>query len=119
MNASTLPTRTSRDILKLLRDWAGDMNELRQPEDLVVASAAQAENYGRHMATGSVLSGLVRLGVIPLGVIAAVFLARELGPGDFGVFAVASSIVWWAQQTLNAFFNRTSIKLVAETAEWQ
>lgn len=71
------------------------------------------------MATGSLLTGLVRLGVIPLGVIAAIFLARVLGPGDLGVFAVASSIIWWAQQTLNAFFNRTAIKLIGETSEWQ
>lgn len=95
------------------------MNELSLPPGVGADQITAAESYGRHMATGSLLTGLVRVGVIPLGVVAAIFLARVLGPRDLGVFAVASSIIWWAQQTLNSFFNRTAIKLIGETSDWQ
>ncbi len=95
------------------------MNESLGPQGVSSDYAATAEIYGRRMATGSLLTAGVRVGVIPLGVVASIFMARQLGPADFGVLAVASSIIWWAQQTLNAFFNRTAIKLIAETAEWQ
>lgn len=89
------------------------------PTPGVTSARRAADSYGRHMATGSLLMGMVRVGVIPLGLLAAVVLARALGPGDLGVFAVASSLVWWAQATLNAFFNRTTVKLVAEATDWQ
>jgi O-antigen/teichoic acid export membrane protein len=73
----------------------------------------------RSVATGGVLLMLGRAVVVPLGLIAGAFLARVLGPADFGLFAVGLSVVVWARMTISMFFNRPSVVLIAESSEWK
>lgn len=78
-----------------------------------------AEQMGRSMAAGGVLMVLGRVAVLPAAIIAAAFLARVLGPTDFGIYSVAMSIIVWARMTISMLFNRASIILIAESSEWE
>lgn len=78
-----------------------------------------AQSYGQQMASGSLWIGLARASLIPFGIITAIFLARRLGPSDLGVYAVAASVAFWVQQTINGFLDRAAIKLIAEGNDWK
>lgn len=82
-------------------------------------AADDAQAYGRQMASGSLWIGLARASLIPFGIITAIFLARRLGPSDLGVYAVAASVTFLVQQTINGFLDRAAIKLIAEGSDWQ
>jgi O-antigen/teichoic acid export membrane protein len=60
-----------------------------------------------------------RTAVLPAGLIASAFLARVLGPTDFGLFSVAVSIVQGARMFISMLFSRASIKLISETSDWE
>jgi len=73
----------------------------------------------RSVATGGVLLMFGRAAVLPLGLIAAAFLARALGPADFGLFSVGLSVMVWARMTISMLFNRPSVVLIAASSEWE
>jgi O-antigen/teichoic acid export membrane protein len=70
--------------------------------------ASTAEQTGRSMAAGGVLMVLGRVAVLPAGVIASAFLARMLGPADFGIYSVAISIIAWARMTISMLMEGVS-----------
>jgi O-antigen/teichoic acid export membrane protein len=71
------------------------------------------------MAAGGIFMVLARTAVLPAALITAVFLARMLGPADFGIYNVAISIIIWARMTISMLLNRASIKLISETSDWE
>jgi O-antigen/teichoic acid export membrane protein len=87
--------------------------------DVTEERASTTEQIGRSMAAGGVLMVLGHVVVLPAGLIAAAFLARMLGPADFGIYSVAMSIVVWARMAISMLFNRASIILIAESSEWE
>jgi len=97
---------------------SGADTAVRQP-DVAPETVSAAEQIGQSLAAGGLLMILGRLAVLPAGLVASVFLARVLGPADFGVYSVAMSIITWAQMTISMLLNRASVKLIAETTEWQ
>jgi O-antigen/teichoic acid export membrane protein len=74
---------------------------------------------GRSMAAGGVFMILGRAAILPAGLLTAIFLARTLGPADFGIYNVALSVIVWARMTISMLLNRASIKLISESADWQ
>lgn len=70
------------------------------------------------------MSGTIRIFlaealILPTGFITAVFLARKLGPTDYGMFALASVLVLWIEWGSTSLFSHTTIKFVGETSEWE
>jgi O-antigen/teichoic acid export membrane protein len=99
------------------RDETGD-TVIDQPE-VVAQCTSAAEQIGRSIATGGVLMMLGRAVVLPAGLISAAFLARVLGPADFGLYSVVMSIVVWVGTVISMLFNRASIILIAESSDWE
>jgi PST family polysaccharide transporter len=80
---------------------------------------ATAEELGRSMAAGGVLMVLGRAAILPAALVTAAFLARMLGPADFGLYNVALSIIVWVRMTISMLLSRASVKLISETADWE
>ena len=51
---------------------------------------------------------------LPCGAILLAVLTRQLGPANFGLYVLAVAVISWIEWTLNAFFSRASVKLLAE-----
>jgi O-antigen/teichoic acid export membrane protein len=92
----------------LARDGAGTAS-------ITETGAAQ----GRHMAVGTLRLLSVHTLLLPLGLLTTVFLTRQLGPELYGVFAVAASIVIWVRGSITRIFGQTTVKFVAEAADWR
>lgn len=52
--------------------------------------------------------------VLPSSLLIAVFLARVLGPGGFGLYALTLAIIMTLELVITFFFSRTTVKLTAE-----
>lgn len=75
-------------------------------------------------ATGEVFGGSARVFAaeaiaLPTALVAAGFLTRRLGPGDYGVFTLTTALVAWLEWTLTSLFARASVKLVADADDWR
>jgi O-antigen/teichoic acid export membrane protein len=75
-------------------------------------------------AGGRTLSGslYVFLGealIFPTGLITTAFLTRQLGPADYGLFTLASTLIAWVQWTITSIFARATIKFVGEVDDWR
>ena len=64
--------------------------------------------------TGTIRIFLAEALILPTGFITAVFLARKLGPIDYGLFALASLLVLWIEWGSTALFAHTTIKFIGE-----
>jgi len=74
---------------------------------------------GRHLISGTIRIFLAESLIIPTGFISAVYLARKLGPIDYGLFALASIIILWIEWLNVALFSHTTIKFVGEAKDWK
>lgn len=57
--------------------------------------------------------------MVPTGLLTAAYLARRLGPDDYGLFMLATALVAWLEWGLTAVFSRASVRLVAEASDWR
>ncbi|MCC2671834.1 MAG: rane protein involved in the export of O-antigen and teichoic acid, partial [Armatimonadetes bacterium] len=57
--------------------------------------------------------------MLPTGLLTAAFLTRALGPGGYGQYTLAASLVLWAEWSVAALFSRASIKLAGEADDWR
>jgi O-antigen/teichoic acid export membrane protein len=55
---------------------------------------------------------------LPTGIVTAGLLSRALGADLYGSFSVASSIIIFIELISSQFFTRTTVKFVAEAADW-
>jgi len=69
--------------------------------------------------TGTIRIFLAESLIIPTGFITAVYLARKLGPIDYGLFALASVFILWIEWLNAALFSHTTIKFVGEAKDWK
>jgi O-antigen/teichoic acid export membrane protein len=77
----------------------------------------------RTASIGNLAAGTVRIFaaevlVVPTGLLAAVFLTRQLGPELYGVFTVAAALVIWVELAATILLSRTAVKFVAESVDW-
>jgi O-antigen/teichoic acid export membrane protein len=56
---------------------------------------------------------------IPTALAVAAFLARRLGPADYGRYVVAAAIGGWIEWTLSSVVSRAAIRQVAASADWR
>jgi len=54
-----------------------------------------------------------------MGIIAAAFLTRQLGPSDYGLLTVTVAIILWIEAAVSLGFSRAAVKLVAEAEDWR
>jgi len=73
---------------------------------------------GLQMMTGTIRIFFAEALILPTGFITAVFLARSLGPIDYGLFALASRLINWIELIGTSVFSSTTIKFVAEEPDW-
>jgi O-antigen/teichoic acid export membrane protein len=92
----------------LVRDSAG------------VESAVEIESgHGRHMAVRTLKLLAVQALALAAGLLITTFLTRQLGPELYGLYTVAATIVIWIELSASLMFNRTTVKFLAEAADWQ
>ncbi|MFI5323065.1 MAG: lipopolysaccharide biosynthesis protein [Thermodesulfobacteriota bacterium] len=73
----------------------------------------------RHMLDGTVRVFLSESLLIPTGLLTTIFLTRMLGPGNYGIYGLAVSIVLWIEYSICNMFGGTSIKFIGETDDWE
>jgi len=56
---------------------------------------------------------------IPAALVIAAFLARRLGPAQYGLFVVTATVAGWLEWTLAALFSRAAIRHVAASDDWR
>lgn len=85
------------------------MGRLNQPSHPVVLN----------MVTGTISIFLADMLILPVGFITVVFLARQLGPIDFGLFALALRLITWMEWTATSAFAGATVKFVSQEVDWQ
>ena len=73
----------------------------------------------RNMMTGTIRIFFADVLVIPVGFILAVFLARKLGPVNFGLFALALRLISWVEFSILTVFHSATVKFVSEADDWR
>ena len=68
---------------------------------------------------GTIRIFLAELLILPTGIVTVAFLTRRLGPHDFGVLALSSTLVTWLEVSLSVLYGRATIKWVAEAEDWR
>ncbi len=80
---------------------------------------AAAPASGRHFIGGTIRVFLAEALLLPTGLITAAFLTRNLGVAGYGLFSLATALVWWAEWSLSSLFSRPTIKLAGEADDWR
>ncbi len=77
------------------------------------------EQAGRHMLMCTISIFFVEILILSTGFITSVFLARRLGPANFGLFALTAGLINWIEWTTTSLFTGTTIKFISETSDWR
>jgi len=73
----------------------------------------------RHIAEGTIRGLLAEALALPTGILIAALLTRNLGPGDYGLFALATALVLCAEWVIVSLFAGATVKLVSEAEQWR
>jgi O-antigen/teichoic acid export membrane protein len=103
-----------------------------KPSDRVISTASVTPSGSRsiphpelpaRLASETVRGGLSILAAdslfIPAALVITGFLARRLGPSQYGLFVVTATIAGWLEWSLGALFARAAIRQVAAAADWR
>ena len=74
---------------------------------------------GRRVIRGALWLYLAEALMLPTGLITAIYLARFLGPVQYGQYALAIVLVVWLELALTAIFSKTNIRFVSEASDWR
>jgi O-antigen/teichoic acid export membrane protein len=74
---------------------------------------------GRQLADGALRGFGAEALLLPTGLVTAAVLGRVLGPADYGLFSLVSSIIGWVTLSSSALLGRATIKLVSEATDWR
>jgi len=72
-----------------------------------------------NLARGTIQVVLADALALPANILAAVYLARALGPGDFGLLMIATSVAVTIEWALNSMFSRATVKFVSDADDWR
>ncbi len=82
-------------------------------------STSRVVNHVVHLGLGS-LQGFVGAAVcLPTGLVTAAFLARQLGPENYGLLTVAATIVGLIEISITLGFCRSAEKFVSQAEDWR
>ncbi len=56
---------------------------------------------------------------VPTALIITAFLARRLGPAQYGLFALAATAAGWIEWVISSFFSRAAVRQVAAAPDWR
>ncbi|MFC1485938.1 lipopolysaccharide biosynthesis protein [Candidatus Latescibacterota bacterium] len=87
------------------------------PHDRITVS--QEVSHALHTTVGTFQGFIATTLCLPTGILTAAFLSRNLGPENYGIFTVASTIIIYIEATITMGFRRTAEKFVAQEADWQ
>ena len=73
----------------------------------------------RRMVGGTIRVFLADALLVPTGFIITVFLTRQLGPSDYGLFALAAALMVWVEAGVTSLFNRATVKFVSQARDWK
>ncbi len=68
---------------------------------------------GRHLAAGTLTVLAAEALALPAALLLSAFVTRRLGPGEYGLYAIAASIVAWIEWTGAAVISRAIIRETA------
>jgi O-antigen/teichoic acid export membrane protein len=72
-----------------------------------------------HLVDGTIWVVLADTLLVPTGFIITIFLTRQLGPGDYGLFALAVAVIVWIEVGVTSVFNRATVKFVGQAEDWR
>jgi len=73
----------------------------------------------RHMLEGTFRVFLAEALLLPTGLLTAAFLTRRLGPGGYGLFTLATTVVVWIELNISSVFARATVKFIGEAEDWR
>ena len=56
---------------------------------------------------------------VPTALVISVFLARRLGPSQYGVFALAATAIGWLEWLIGSLFSRAAVRQLAAARDWR
>lgn len=74
---------------------------------------------GRQLLAGTARVFAADALLIPTGVLAAAYLSRRFGPGEYGLLTLASVLVVWVESNIATALSRPSIKLISDAEDWR
>lgn len=74
---------------------------------------------GRRALSGSAWVLLAEGLAVPSGLVTVAVATRLLGPGEYGLFALAATVVAWVEWGLASGFARAGVRLVSEASDWR
>ena len=80
---------------------------------------SQATHHARRLFEGTIGVFLAEAILVPTGLLITAFLTRRLGASDYGLFALAASLVAWVEWALASAFARAAIRFVGSTVDWR
>jgi O-antigen/teichoic acid export membrane protein len=72
----------------------------------------------QHILGGTVRVFGAELLALPTGLVTAVFLSRQFGPSNYGLYSLAAVLITWLEWTITSIFSGATIKFVAEADDW-
>jgi O-antigen/teichoic acid export membrane protein len=88
-------------------------------ERTAVGHDAGAADRGRQTAIGTLQNLGAQFVALSTGFATTVFLTRRLGPELYGEYSVAFGIVLWIELVAGSILGSTTVRLVAETDNWE
>ena len=116
VSSTSTGSRASRPPSRWRRDTSGSTRPpcpYRRPA-MTADPTASRETTRPHLLLGGARVFLAESLLLPTGLILAAFLARRLGPGGYGLFAVTAAVIAWIEWSLTALFSRASVRFVAD-----
>jgi O-antigen/teichoic acid export membrane protein len=55
----------------------------------------------------------------PVALVIVAFLARTLGPENYGMFILTATVITWIKWSIVSVFSRATVKLIGEAEEWR
>jgi O-antigen/teichoic acid export membrane protein len=95
------------------------MSDEARLDDGGVSPATRDAALGREALWGTARIFTADALLLPTGLLTAAYLSRQLGPGRYGLYALAAAIVVWFEWSVTALYSRATLKLVAEADDWR
>jgi O-antigen/teichoic acid export membrane protein len=82
-------------------------------------AAPPAASVGRRALSGSAWVLVAEGLAVPSGLLTVAVATRFLGPGEYGLFALAATAVAWVEWGLASGFARAGVRLISEASDWR